>query len=131
MANTALLCLGSNMADVASGKIDEALSSISLRIGPVKASSGKYNTPCYHQGQVTDEAGYLNEVVISHTSLDASAIESICKEIEAALGRNALTRQMRMVPIDIDLVALNQDIIRPLDFNSPYFKKGYQKILEK
>jgi len=130
MAAHALLCLGSNMADMAECNIDKAIGAIECLIGHVTASSGKYSTPCFKQGRVVEGARYLNEVINVSTCLDASAIESICKSVEANLGRNDEMRRKQMVPIDIDLVTHADSIIRPVDYNSPYFIKGYKKIME-
>lgn len=130
MAEIAMLCLGSNMADIAETNIDKAVEAIGHRIGRVTALSGKYRTPCYKRGMVTDGAHYLNEVVSVATSLDAHAVESICKSMEADLGRSEEMRRMHLVPIDIDLVTHTDSIIRPVDYNSPYFIKGYNKIME-
>lgn len=131
MPTSALLCLGSNVADMADANIDKALDAMVRLIGPVEASSGKYSTPCYRHGRPSNEARYLNEVVIVSTVLDAAAIESICKCIETDMGRNDEARRRHLVPIDIDLVAYGSHRIRPVDYNSPYFIKGYKKIMDK
>lgn len=128
MAATVLLCLGSNLPDSAGDNIEKALLSIESSVGHIIASSGKYDTPCYHKGLPVAGARYLNEVVTVASSLDATSIDEICKDIEASLGRNADTRRAGVVPIDIDVIAHDGQIIRPVDFNSPYFIKGYKRI---
>ncbi|MCM1450760.1 MAG: YhcH/YjgK/YiaL family protein [Clostridium sp.] len=131
MAEQALICLGSNMAETAQTNIDKGIAMIESRIGSILASSGKYDTPCYSQGRPIEGARYLNEVLIASSKLQAEEIERISKEIEAELGRNEETRRRKQVPIDIDLVAHGHSTIRPIDFKSPYFIKGYKKIMEK
>lgn len=128
MATTALLCLGSNIADLAEANIDKALEAIADRIGAVTASSGKYSTPCYSQGRIVEGARYLNQVIAVDTDLDAPAIEIICKAIETALGRDAEARRRHLVPIDIDLITYGSQTIRPHDLTSPYFTKGHKLI---
>lgn len=130
MATTALLCLGSNVADRAEANIDKALEAIAARIGAVTASSGNYDTPCYSQGRIVDGARYLNQVIAVDTTLDPASIETICKRIEAELGRDAASRLKKTVPIDIDLITHGAQTIRPHDLTSPYFTKGHNLLLQ-
>ncbi|MFW5690997.1 MAG: 2-amino-4-hydroxy-6-hydroxymethyldihydropteridine diphosphokinase [Chloroflexota bacterium] len=112
MTNTAYLLLGSNDDAPANlrGAVDR-LAALDPNIGRFKAVSGVFESPA--AGDVPAPA-YLNAAVILETPLDAATLKAeVLRPIEAALGRvrPASGEKPVRVPLDIDIVLFNQDVI--------------------
>lgn len=85
-----------------------------------------YETPPYgHAG-----APYMNAVVIGiHTRGDSLGdFECECKRYEIEYGRDELARSRNLVPIDIDIVMVGDEILRPADFSRSFFQIGYKQL---
>lgn len=87
-------------------------------------SSPIYATPDCHGGCHE----YLNAVARGMTLSSPEELDRLCKEYEAANGRNKAMRETDSVPVDIDLVVYDKDVIRPKDFKCEFFQFGYQMI---
>ena len=83
-----------------------------------------YATPDCHGGS----REYLNAVAYGVTDISPQQIETICKKIELECGRDESMRNLGNVPLDIDLVVYESQILRPKDFNCAFFKIGYDMI---
>ncbi|MDE7472703.1 MAG: 2-amino-4-hydroxy-6-hydroxymethyldihydropteridine diphosphokinase [Muribaculaceae bacterium] len=118
MSHHAIISLGSNSADKEL-KLNQALELLGVAI--VK-SSGAYddlidNTPC---------RPYLNIVAEIETNLDHDTLRSRFKAIELKLGRD---RRQDVVAIDIDIVIFDGTVMRPTDYERPYFQTGVKLML--
>lgn len=118
----ALFCIGSNCGD-RKGNVATALVWLSGRLSDFRHSS-IYATPDCHGGQ----REYLNAVCSGYTALIPSEIETLCKEYEKSCGRNAAARAAGDVPIDVDLVVYDGEVLRRKDHGSEFFRKGYMEI---
>ncbi|MDE7377273.1 MAG: 2-amino-4-hydroxy-6-hydroxymethyldihydropteridine diphosphokinase [Muribaculaceae bacterium] len=113
-----VLCLGSNAPD-GEAKISEAMRMLQAKGCRVLASSPIY--PSSH--------GYLNQVVaIDPGQYDRAVLTALTKWVERRLGRRPEMKSAGQVPIDIDIVILRGQTLRPADFASPYFRQGYSSI---
>lgn len=83
-----------------------------------------YATPDCHGGH----REYMNAVVKGLTTLSPEQIEKLCKEFEISNGRDCKARAAGDVPLDIDLVIYDGEILRPKDFAREFFKIGYESI---
>jgi 2-amino-4-hydroxy-6-hydroxymethyldihydropteridine diphosphokinase len=118
----ALLSLGSNSGDRAT-QIRRALDELAHHSTLTRASH-IYETPsCNGIGP-----DYMNMVVEVTTELDEPRLNAIAKDIEHRLGRDTSKKHQPIVPIDIDVVVVNEKIIRPSDFNRQYFVIGYKNL---
>lgn len=80
-----------------------------------------YETPeVYGNG-----SAYINAVAEIGTSLSLGLLTDRVKKFEISSGRNSECRDLGLVPIDIDIVVWNQEVIRPKDFSCDFFKIGY------
>lgn len=118
-----VLCIGSNCGDRLSN-VEGALKWLSGILMDFRHSH-IYATPDCHGGQ----REYLNAVAIGKTKLHSSTLESLCKEYELTCGRDSEARAAGNVPVDIDIVIYERDILRMKDFSSEFFRIGF-KILE-
>ncbi|MCM1318409.1 MAG: 2-amino-4-hydroxy-6-hydroxymethyldihydropteridine diphosphokinase [Bacteroides sp.] len=71
--------------------------------------------------------GYYNCVVVVRTSLDADALTEQTKATEKMLGRDADDREH--IPIDIDIVMRDTDILRPREASAPYFISCMESLM--
>ena len=109
----AVLSLGTNLGNKEEN-LAEALSEIA-KIGKITKQSKVYETAPWGK---TDQANFLNQVIIVDTSEDASSLLKKILEIEYKLGRIRTEKWgPRIIDIDIlycdDLIINNQDIRIP------------------
>lgn len=63
---------------------------------------------------------FLNQLAFFRTELSESDLNIKLKEIELLMGRNASHKKLGIVVIDIDLIKLNDDILKPDDWSRNY-----------
>lgn len=118
----ALFCIGSNCGD-RNGNVAAALVWLRGMLTDFHNSS-IYATPDCKGG----ERRYLNAVCCGKTLLDPSELEARCKEFETACGRDAAARAAGDVPIDVDLVVYDGEVLRRKDYGCEFFIKGHTEI---
>ncbi len=102
--NKTYLLLGGNTGERAKN-LDKARRHISLLIGNIIRSSACYETAAWGN---TNQPGFLNQVVVVQTQLDAPALMKIILLIEKKMGR---IRTLKNAPrnIDIDILFFNRE----------------------
>lgn len=115
--NSAIICLGSNSPQK-SDYVSRARALIGT-LATVTGDSGCYPTP--PEGKAGGCEPYLNELVAISTDLSCTELCACTKAYE--------TEQRSKydgpgVCIDIDIVIFNNEVLRPLDAGSAYFKAG-------
>lgn len=116
------LCVGSN-DKCASDNVTRAIACLDTHLRGLK-SSGCYETkPLSGTG-----ANYVNAVIsgIYYGSLDE--LEHYCKNLEYTFGRDEQARAQKRVPLDVDIVIADNQVLRPLDYNYDYFQQGWRKL---
>lgn len=117
-----ILSVGSNCGDrhlqVSSGI--EWLTSI---LSGAKASTIYTTGDCH--GGIRD---YMNAVVRGKTATEIEELDRQCKEYELAHGRTAEARRKGDVPVDIDIVVYDKEIIRPKDYRQDFFRIGLEQL---
>jgi 2-amino-4-hydroxy-6-hydroxymethyldihydropteridine diphosphokinase len=105
--HTIYLLLGSNMGN-SQEQLLLAQKNIAVDIGNIKAASSLYSTAAWGN---TDQADFLNQVLIVETNLPASKLLKSILSIEKNMGR---VRTIKNAPriIDIDILFFNNDIIQ-------------------
>lgn len=71
---------------------------------------------------------YCNAVTVGICSLTYEELTSRVKHYETENGRTQESRSMGIVPIDLDIVMVGDEVIRESDFNRSFFKVGYEQI---
>ena len=71
---------------------------------------------------------YMNAVISGFTDIPFETLNASLKEYELSHGRDSESRRRGEVPIDIDIVKWNGNIIRPRDYSADYFRKGLAEI---
>lgn len=113
------LCIGSNLQPrSAASKIEEATALLEAAGVAIVANSHVYPSA----------SGYQNCVIKAKSEAEYAILLPATKEIERVLGRTPAMKERGEVPIDIDIVVFDQEVMRPTDFESAYFKKGFNSI---
>lgn len=87
--------------------------------------SAVYQSPAVNGDGTT----YDNAVVAGNSALTREELEAKLKEMEEEAGRDNIARLEHRVPLDLDLVIWNRQIVRPKDFEQHYFNIGYRELL--
>lgn len=117
-----ILSVGSNCGDRCS-QVESGIGWLKDLLLNPKVSS-IYSTGDCHGGP----RDYYNAVVKGRTFMENEVLDLMCKEFELNHGRTPEARNQGDVPIDIDVVVYDNEIIRPNDFRRDFFQIGYQQI---
>ena len=71
---------------------------------------------------------YMNAVISGYADIPFETLNANLKEYELNHSRNSEARRKGEVPIDLDIVKWNGNIIRPRDYSADYFRKGLAEI---
>lgn len=118
----AVISIGSNCGD----RINQVSAGIDWlkRILHMISVSSIYNTEDCHGGN----REYLNAVVAGLTDISPTELDQLCKRYELDHGRTPEARAQGDVPVDIDVVKYDNEILRPKDYRQRFFQKGYQEL---
>ncbi|MDE7351208.1 MAG: 2-amino-4-hydroxy-6-hydroxymethyldihydropteridine diphosphokinase [Muribaculaceae bacterium] len=120
----AIFCIGSNCGN-REGNVRSAIEWLSGLLMDFRHSD-VYSTPDFHGGQRV----YMNCICLGLTDLSPANLNALCKDYEVRCGRDSVARSVGNVPVDIDLVVYDREILREKDFRCEFFKKGYRHLLE-
>lgn len=122
MNNAVVLSIGSNSAD----RETQMTNCIAwLRgIATLTKLSSVYNSPASN-GKDPD---YLNAVAEIATALTHPELTKLLKDYERQCGRTPQSKALGSIPIDIDIVMWNGEVLRQKDFAQYYFAKGWNEI---
>jgi 2-amino-4-hydroxy-6-hydroxymethyldihydropteridine diphosphokinase len=101
---TGYLGLGSNEGDRLAN-LSAARAALELHGIEVTGASSVYETA--PQGEVTDQADFLNACLRIRTQLEPEQLLGACKEVERELGRQAGGVRHGPRPIDVDVLLLD------------------------
>ena len=102
---TGYLGLGSNVGD-REGHLRAAIAALEAADVSVEDVSSLYETEPV--GEVLDQPDFLNAAVRIRTDLEPEALLDLCKELEAARGRDLDATRHSPRPLDVDLLLLGQ-----------------------
>lgn len=118
MVNKVLISIGSNWErernmELAVGMLKELFTTYHL--------SERIETEAV--GEAAGSAPYLNQLIAGETSWDADLLREKLKAIEQSIGRTPADKAMKCVRIDLDLLIINETILRPKDMQQEYVTK--------
>lgn len=119
-----VVSLGSNVED-REIRLQNALTWLKKTFGMVLASDIYPTEPVGH-----GHGPYANAVALIETSEDPDVIDRLFKNYEISQGRDENSRKAGLVPVDLDIVMTDDDIIRPWEFSQSFFRRGYAGILK-
>lgn len=86
--------------------------------------SSSYETPAVGNSK----GSYLNCVVSAVFNGTHGELEVLCKDIEKQLGRTGASKAAGVVPIDIDIVMVDDKVVKTWDFRQEFFRIGYSQL---
>ncbi len=118
-SNNTVVCIGSNTPDRLS-KLQEAFDSL-RSIFTIVAVSPVYESP--DDSGLGDE--YVNMVIECDTrGFDYETMRDEFKRLEYRLGRNDRSKSSGVMPIDLDIIIWNGDIVDRYQYSREYFQTG-------
>lgn len=70
----------------------------------------------------------MNAVFSGYSYIPFEKLNENLKSYELQHGRDSEARRKGRVPIDLDIVKWNHEILRPRDYAADYFRKGLTEI---
>lgn len=121
-----IISLGSNLGySDAEENLRKAEFFLRSLLGPEIQFSSHYQTDGVGSGFGKK---YLNSVCIGYTDLDFLQIKSALKQFELDCGRTVETRKLGIVPIDLDLLQLGDEIFKQKDLQMDFVTRGLKEI---
>lgn len=112
-----IISLGSNLSHAGGEEITLAVDHLSS-LGRIISRTPTYVTPdAYHP----EAAPYTNAIVVVCSAFPADTLNLLLKEYESSRGRESGSK---VIPIDMDIVCRDNEVLRPRDYNAPYFVGG-------
>lgn len=118
-----VVSLGSNCGD-REGNVAKAIEWLCSLLGDALHSSIYETPPVGNMG-----SDYMNAVVSGFSPIGPGELESMFKDYERRCGRTPEARLSGKVPIDLDIVIVGKDVVRPRDWKLGFFQKGWLQIV--
>ncbi|WP_102408307.1 2-amino-4-hydroxy-6-hydroxymethyldihydropteridine diphosphokinase [Parabacteroides bouchesdurhonensis] len=122
MLNKVLVSLGSNFNR--EENIQSAARQLSSLFPIIYFSPAVYTEPVGSP----QSSIFMNQVAIVYSPYSIEELKSIFKRIEKRLGRRPEDKMLGLVPIDIDLLKWNDQILKPEDMERSYIISGIHSI---
>lgn len=121
--NRLIISLGSNSAD-RERQMSQAIDRMKQLFNKTVVSE-IYEVPA-HNGV---DAPYLNAVMVATTAMSLEEITAALKQWETLCGRTPASKLQGVIPIDVDVVVWNDEILRPVDYSRSYVSLGISRLL--
>ena len=123
-----IISLGSNLCP---SEAESNLTKAEIFLSGLFAADIIFSSHYSTQGAGSGEGKtYLNAVALGHTSLSAEAIRTSLKDFELRTGRTPEVRALGIVPIDLDLLMLGDNVFKPKDLSQSYVLRGLNELGE-
>lgn len=120
MKHRFVVCIGSNCG---SSNVDNAIGFLAGMLNDFKVSD-IYDTKAVNGGS----RNYSNAVAMGLSDMDPDILENIFKNYELKSGRIQSARERGEVVIDLDIVMVDEVVVRPWDSRQNFFKIGYSEL---
>lgn len=117
MLTNFVISIGSNVDDRET-KIEDAVSLISA-VGNISSKTKSLESPDFNNlGKP-----YVNILIKGSSPISLSEFTTVIKFIEQQLGRTENSKSSGIMPVDIDLVIWDNEIIDAAEYQRPHFQK--------
>lgn len=120
--NSLVISIGSNSHD-RDWQIKHGIEWLKHNLSNFRISS-VYNSEAVNQR----DPDYLNAVISAGTRKNLDEISQLLKQYEMVCGRTPASKLEGNIPMDIDIVIWNGDVLRQRDFAQQYFQRGWQEL---
>ena len=121
---TCIICIGSNHNPVSN--IKKAVETLSYLFPDIIWGDTVVTAA---EGVSASVPDYHNRAAVFSTSMDVSGLKHRFKEIEKACGRGSDSKSTGIVPLDIDLLQYDGEILKPRDMQMGYVRKALEDII--
>jgi 2-amino-4-hydroxy-6-hydroxymethyldihydropteridine diphosphokinase len=121
--NDIVICIGSNTADRAQ-IIEKTVETLGGMLSNMRKSD-VYE--CESHSGIGNS--YFNTVIQGGTTLSYEQLHAATKQMERDMGRTPQSKITGVMPLDIDIVLCNDEVIHPQDYELYHFRHGYEQIL--
>lgn len=73
---------------------------------------------------------YLNRAAVVETDMGFEDIKILFKDIEKKCGRTPEGKQKGLIPLDIDLLVFDMEVVKPADMEKNYVKQALNTLSE-
>ena len=125
MTNKAIICIGSNKDR--SENIDQVIRTLQAHY-----PGARFSTPEMADAVDLPEGSkpFLNLVAMLPTLEEKEELIAFLKELEEDMGRDPDDDEEGIIPMDLDLIEWNEEVVKPLDLVRPYVVSGLEEIDE-
>lgn len=73
---------------------------------------------------------FLNQILDAYSCVELPRLQQVCKAIERTCGRTPEQKERapHLMPLDIDIVVWDTQVLKPHDFERPYLLDGLQTL---
>ncbi len=121
--NNAILSLATNTPDK-HAQMNHAIEELRAIDSTLSVSTAYETDPVGNR----EQPRYLNAVAIIETSWDYESLHGRLKELEQLHGRTPESKAQGAIPLDIDIVVWNGEVLRPRDWEQTYFTIGLREL---
>ena len=123
--HTCLLCLGANID--AAKRLSAARSALCSHFPDIRFSE-ELATEAIGSGFLSP---FHNQMACFTTTLDSESIRHLLKNIEQMQGRLPEDKPQGIVKLDIDLLMVDDRVLKPQDLEREFVKQGLEEIHHK
>lgn len=117
-----VISIGSNCGDRKSA-VSQAIEWLKTILIQIKVSA-IYETPC----ALKSGPSYMNAVIEGFYQGTGIELDGLLKEHEHKKGRTPECREKGMVPVDLDIVIMDGEVVKPWDYRQKFFRLGYDSF---
>ena len=121
--NKVVISIGSNSEDCKI-QMESAIQHLKSTFSNVVASTA-YETLALNG----KDASYLNAVAVAETDMTFDDATMILKQWEKTCGRTPESKLKGIIPIDLDIVVWNNEVVREKDYSYSFFTQGYNQLI--
>ena len=121
--HTCLLCLGSNLDGAI--RLSAARSALRSHFPDIRFSE-ELVTEAIGSGFLSP---FHNQVACLETPQDAESIRTLLKSIEQVQGRLPEDKAQGIVKLDIDLLMIDDQVLKPKDMEREFVKQGMEELI--
>lgn len=118
-----VISIGSNCGDRRKN-VEDGLRWLKTQLMQTRCSE-IYETPC----AMAMGCAYMNAVISGFYEGVGYELEDVLKLKEREMGRTKECRERGNVPIDMDIVMENNEVVKEWDFRQKFFQIGYQQVI--
>lgn len=71
---------------------------------------------------------FMNQVARIRSTMTLEEVKASLKRMERRAGRRRGDKQRGVVRLDLDLLAVDDDVLRPSDWQRPYIRQGIEEL---